>query len=356
MTSEPWRIEKIKSTWRHALSPPTSSSHAAVVVFEGGNCLGLLGSRTLSTKGLAQGAYRFHIVPLGLRTVTLSEQVRAQELTRVFEAQVEVKFKVADAMEIAKLDPPDLDDLIGTWIRDLLREFDGKYSADQWQPLQQAIQQHLRTNRTRLGTGIQVESCAVHAKSDQRVIATNEQILAARDKQDVLRAEGELKKLEIQQEQDQQKMRMNFYAEILKEGRYERLALLLVDKSEEVKQVVSSFEKERDKFVQERWDLFKRWLFADDAPLIASRLREMVEGLILITDRLGGDEGALSEHAGTSARQRRLSKPEADLDELIETWKEEVADLEAEEARPNEPETRVESEPKKKRDPEDSVL
>jgi hypothetical protein len=67
----PWCIEKVTSNWRHLLFPLQTTNHRAIVIFEGSNCLGLFGGQTaLNKKDCISGAYRFHMVPLGLRTIS----------------------------------------------------------------------------------------------------------------------------------------------------------------------------------------------------------------------------------------------------------------------------------------------
>ena len=86
-------------------------------------------------------------------------------------------------------------------------------------------------------------------------------------------------KVELQHAHDQLAMKIEFYVQVLKEGRFDQFALLLADNPSEVKEVLAHFEEERDWIIRQRWDLFKNWLFADDAPLVASRIRRFVVGL-----------------------------------------------------------------------------
>jgi hypothetical protein len=340
-----WHIEKITSAWRHAWSPPSTPGNVAIVVFEGNSCLGLLGPHTsLSKWRCAQGAYRFHLVPLGRRTVSVDEQVWAKEIGVQFQVPIEISYVVADPVRVARDDPLDLDAEVKKAIQGLVREYDGDYAAKDWQPLQQVLQQRL--SQTNLELGIELESAVVRVKPDPRLLEKSQIVFDLRADREVGQAQFEYDKEKLVHKQDLLKRELEFYADILKQGRFEQLALRLVDNSEEVRQVVTHFEEVREKIIWDRWELFKRWLFADDAPLIASRMREIVEGLSLLTAPLVGESHVLTS---SQTQPRGLLGDDEDLDEWIETLREENDSSQEEVESP-------EGDESKTSDPEDIVL
>jgi hypothetical protein len=135
-------------------------------------------------------------------------------------------------------------------------------------------------------------------------------------------------------------MKLDFYSGILRKGHFDQMALLLADNSDEVREVVAHFESERSEILRERWKLFKEWLFTDDAPLIASRVREFVEGLDIVTAPLIGESRPLPP-----PQPGRLSEPEDDLDDLVETWRDEIDDFDGQDDKD-----------RKTSDPEDDYL
>ncbi len=344
--NKPWRIEKITSNWRHIFSPPKASADIAIVVFDRGNCLGLLGPRTpMSKSGCRRGEYAFHLVPLGWRTLSLDDHIQAKEIGIAFDVHIDATYSITDPLEIARADPVDLDQEVQRKLVRWVREYDGENDASQFRDLQRKLQQRL--DHASLLPGVGIESAGVQVTPDQRLVRPERDVFDAGAQVRVVEAQSALEEVQVEARHRILSLNMKFYAEILRHGRYEQLALRLVENTDEVREVVAKFETERDWVIRERWNLFKEWLNAPDAPLIASRMREFVQSMNLLSAPLTGEQPARPE-IGRAGSQGSLPTGEEDWESEIELLEEEDSD-----DTPSDTTGKSNPRPKRTRDPED---
>lgn len=343
-----WQITKITSKWRHAWSPPKATDNSVIVVFEGHTCRGLLGQQTsLNATACRKGHYRFHFVPLSMRTINESTHVLAQETGLKFKVDVEVNYRVADAVAIAKADPPDLDAQVKARVRGLLHEYDGKYAVKTWSSLQDAIRQHLY--RTSSNWEVKVENLVIKVQPDKILTEKAIVIFDKTEQLDVEKATHDLDMLKQEHEQQLLAKKVEFYAEMLNKGRFHQLALSITDDNDMVREVVTHFRQERNQTTKRLWDTFEYWLKSDDAQLISNRVNDILKVIGAATSLLGGNNvPVLPSPEPSKSAPNVLIEPSdgEDWKELIETIREEQMD---------EPEA-DDRRPKKKRDPEDDFL
>lgn len=343
-----WQITKMTSKWGHAWSPPKATDNTAIVVFDGQACLGLLGPNTsLSRMGCGSGRYRFHFVPLSMRTIDVSTHVSAQETGLKFQVYVEAHYRVADAVTIAIADPPNLDAQVKAKVRGLLHEYDGKYAVKTWSSLQDAIRQHLY--RTSSNWDVKVENLVVKVKADQLLTKKRREFFDNTEELELEDSRQKLKMLKKANERQLLAEELEFYAGMLNKGRFHQLALFIADNNEKTAQIVKALETERDERTKGLWALFNKWLDSDDAPLIADRVNDMLQGITVATSLLGGNNNpVLPPPQPSPSASNVLIEPSDDeeLSEWIDRMREEQMDESDEDDRSA----------KKKRDPEDDFL